>query len=108
MSPAALRKFLKKLRKDFPAKLPVRVRQQFIPLDDPTGRCYGHTSKGDKSFLIVLHSTMSDALGFEMLLHEWAHAVTWAGKVDHSPRWAAKYAAIRRWYQCENEWANIP
>ena len=101
MAPARLREFLRGLRKAFPPRLPVSVRQRTL-----ADRSLGYTTRTQTGFAITLHSAMSERLAQEILLHEWSHTLCWVGRVDHSPRWASHYARLRRWFQGEDEYGD--
>ncbi len=117
MTTARLRAFLRKLRKDFPTRQPVRVRLKRPHLDPDGTHAHAVTYKCDGYFEIWLHPAPPDATIKESLLHEWAHVRTWKdGALDHDTRWALDYDAIRRrakqyaeltrWIQCENEFSD--
>jgi len=97
------RKTIAWLRRNFPTKVPVRVRRWGI------SHC-GHTDgeydlKECDHLLIVVRKGMCPRCQIDTLLHEWAHALTWFGAAaeyeDHSPEWGAAYANIVRLFQ---EW----
>lgn len=68
---------LRGLRKKIPPALPVSVR--FCPLPDTIlGQC-GRTAA---RFVIRLNSNMNQYQSIDVLLHEWAHAISWNFSLD--------------------------
>lgn len=102
MKPTTTQKFrrmVKALRRESPALLPVRVYRR--PLTD----CLGYTSLSFKDgkpshFVIVVHEPMAWQATWQVLIHEWAHAIAWREGhetvCDHDPEWAL---ALSRIYQ---------
>ena len=92
LSTRRCREVLKKLRRDFPAPAPVRVRFCDLGLDT-----YGVTGRGPRAFSIRLNNRRPFCADVETLLHEWAHVLTWdeADRGDHhGPMWAVQQAEI--------------
>lgn len=105
MAPPRLRSFLRKLRKDFPTRLPVRVRQKRL-IDREGNHYHGCTWKRENAFEIWIHAASPEAMAKDCLLHEYAHVLTWSEPLHHSAKWAAKYAELQRWVSGETEWAS--
>lgn len=91
------------LRCYFPPILPVRVYRRPMRAADEK-HALGHTSlrfdkRGRPShFVIVVSSTISWDAAWQVLLHEWAHAVAWREGhetvADHDPEWAIAMGRI--------------
>lgn len=94
------RRMLAQMRERSPALLPVRVYRR--ALED----CLGYTSLifdkdgRPKHFQIVICWPMSWPAVWQVLVHEWAHAVAWREGhetvCDHDPEWGL---ALSRLYQ---------
>ena len=94
-----IRNVLRGLRRDFPVKGGLKVVRRKIahPKD---GIAYGYTFKrADGGFTIVIHNTLGMAMALELLIHEYAHALTWDSTPEHSFRWARTYQKLRQWFQ---------
>lgn len=85
------------LRREFPAQHKVYVRTK--KMKDLWG-----TASFEKFFLIEIHPDRSLSVKLVMLLHEYAHCLTWFGadqKEDHSDEWGLWYAKL---YRAFGEW----
>lgn len=93
------RKLLRELREIVPTVAPVITKRR--PLKD----CLGYTTArwndaGDHllRFNIVIDSRLSWDATWQVLIHEWAHALAWREGhetiTDHGPEWALAYAQI--------------
>lgn len=106
----SLRRWLKILRREVPPIHPVRVHR--INQDtDFWGACdLRQTRYGDWVFHIELDDRLQSAGLYHVLLHEWAHALSWQSDhpnfPEHSPEWAIAFArcydAIERDYDRRN------
>lgn len=105
------RLILKRLRIDFPAQYPVKVRRHLKEIlkrgghkDAPFGWCSivnEHKSRTERYFLIEINRSVPWHSQFETILHEWAHALTWEEVVsgrDHSDIFHRKYGVLYRAY----------
>lgn len=90
---------MRKLRRDFPKLPPLAVRQVALP-----SKWHGTTYQGIGKYVIHLRKQDSEAMQVDTLLHEVAHAATWAAALDHDTAWAKQYAELVRWFQSEGEW----
>jgi hypothetical protein len=88
-----------------PARFPVDVR-----LGWPGERCYGVCGLGRRRFDICVSSRLSEEFAIEVLIHEWAHALSWPrderrftyrwqpysirGPIDHDAAWGRAYAKV--------------
>lgn len=45
----------------------------------------------DNKFIIQINSNMDETARILMLVHEWAHAMTWHDKAVHGFKWARAY-----------------
>lgn len=93
--------YMRKLRKDFPTRLPVEIRQVTMPEHHN-----GCTWRLPDRFVIHIRKEDPDVVQGNTILHELAHALTWKeGNLHHDTAWAKKYAELVRWNQSESEWA---
>lgn len=102
------RLLLKKLRKRFPPRYPVRVRRpsgkSLKGQDAPYGVCWlsnDNKSPEDRYFTIYISCKYPIETQIDTLLHEWAHALTWfkckPGQ-DHGDPWSEAYGKLYREY----------
>lgn len=102
------RKMLAWLRRTFPPLLPIRVRsvpaKRLHKREKWEGCCWLNTDVGKLGrYEIQVNRQMSTALRLDVLIHEWAHAMTWFGAEHteaHSAEWGMAYARIYRAF-CE-------
>lgn len=99
------RSWVRDLHRKFPPLLPVRVyRRPISAKDGEIGQCWlVLDSRGrPKSFVIVVEERMGWQATWQVLLHEWAHALSWKiGEghetvCDHDAEWGL---ALSRIYQ---------
>lgn len=89
---------LKSLKKRLPALLPVFV--QFKSLS--RHRCIGLTSINEKKkrIEICIDEDLDEDLAVVVLIHEWAHAISWDFSPkpvpDHGPEWGLAYSRAYR------------
>lgn len=90
---------LNKLRKDIPPPLPTQVRRIKIKDEEDT---IGFCEKRGKKFYIKIDKRLSEQMAIMILLHEWAHALSWpycgSKEEDHGPEWGIAYAKVWRAY----------
>lgn len=49
----------------------------------------------DSTFLIEINNTLSEDMAIQMLIHEFAHVLTWnAPEKHHGPIWGVAYAEV--------------
>ena len=88
-----------------PARLPIDVR-----LSAGDGRRYGDCTLEPSRFRIRVSSRLPDEFAIEVLIHEWAHALSWPrgqkrcsyrwqpmairGPIDHDAAWGRAYAKV--------------
>tara|TARA_R100000458_G_C8278175_1_gene254049 strand:- start:1648 stop:1995 length:348 start_codon:yes stop_codon:yes gene_type:complete len=94
------------LRHECPPHYPVKARRVKVPDD-----IYGDTDlkelkNGKRFFMIRVSQELSKAETLEVLVHEWAHAISWTsghGRIrDHGAEWGLAYAsAYRAIYQVD-------
>ena len=89
------RQWCRDLRNQHPADLPVRVVRR------PMAKYHGLTARcGDTHYLITIDSALPNPIAWMILLHEWAHALTWGAckedDVDHNDAWGIAYAMLWR------------
>lgn len=94
------RKYLRKLRRDFPAPLPVRVYlkpKNSIKIDG--AKCYGFCHFKENG-LIEIHvaDTGNESVNVETLWHEWAHARIGFTK-RHTMKFWTEYGRIVNFYK---------
>lgn len=99
---AKWRRWLKVLREGHPTEYPVKVRR--VPLrdrgEDVHGDCDLIEGKHGRYFRIRIDTRLSTEHAFYILLHEWAHALTWdqSDIHDHGDAWGTTYAELWREY----------
>ncbi len=93
------RRRLRWIRDKFPPPRPTRV-----VLKKGLGADHGTTclTKGNK-FVVEIKATIPYWAKVDVLLHEWAHVLTWLGNDDkhHGEEWGLNYARI---YQASLDW----
>ena len=97
---ATLRDLLKRLRILTPPVWPVKVRR--VKLVDSNGDCeLVKPTKGDPFFRIRISKHLEPEAMFYVLVHEWAHALSWGSdshRIEaHGPEWGI--AMSRIWQQ---------
>lgn len=89
------RKWVGLLRSAHPPRLPVVVERRNI-------RHLGGTNltkrRGRECFVITISKKLPLFIAWMVLLHEWAHALSWNddAEVDHDDAWGAAYAMLWR------------
>ena len=89
----------KRLRRDLPAgsKVHVRLKKGY----DSYGTCQFVDGK-DARFLIIIRKTGDQERDVHILLHEYAHAISWFCETKHhGTAWQTAYGRIYRWYEKE-------
>jgi Zn-dependent peptidase ImmA (M78 family) len=95
-----LRQFANKLREEFPAEKPIKLRVTKVPLTikEYNIRMYGDTKDNGDHYLIRINKDSDLSTQKDTLIHEWAHCL--AGWDDdhssHSKEWGIAYAKIYR------------
>jgi hypothetical protein len=90
------------LREVLPPLLPVRVYRRRLKNEDALGYTYLATTADDTPthFVIAVDNRLSWDATWQVLIHEWAHALAWTDGHetvdDHGPEWAL---ALSRVYQ---------
>ena len=97
---ATLRDLLKRLRILTPPVWSVKVRR--VKLADSNGDCeLVKPTNGDPFFRIRLSDALEPEAMFYVLIHEWAHAISWGSETHrieaHGPEWGI--AMSRIWQQ---------
>ena len=84
---------VKILKEKCPANLPVRVRRVTVPRDR-----FGDCSKYDDYYLIRVSNKLRTEEAINILIHEWAHAISWdkCALEDHSNEWGKAYSRVYR------------
>jgi len=91
------------LKKKYPHKHPVHVRRTKVP-GKYVGLC---EQKTDNSFLIRIDKNLPEYYAVEVLLHEFAHVISWGkDKNYHGNNWGIAYSKVYRAYI--EEFQNIP
>ena len=105
---AKWRRWLHNLRSTCPTKHPVTVRRVALrPLIDVYGDC--DLKPGGKSgpyFLIRIDAALPLGFAFMILLHEYAHALTWFDNPDHDhgAEWGTMFAELWREYMQDGDY----
>jgi len=103
---AKWRRWLRTLRETHPCKYPVRVYRRPLKDKDLLGDCLLIDGKHGKYFRIRVCSSLPVGLAFGILLHEWAHAMTWdqSHQEDHGDAWALAYAELWREHMGDSDY----
>jgi len=93
-----------RLRKTLKPKYPVYIIRR--KLKDGTGHCILHerTKHRPKRFDIVICKTLQENTAVLLLVHEWAHTLTWSEKPIHGPKWGVAYAKCWNMLVENDEW----
>lgn len=95
---------LRKLRKDCPISLPVKVVTKDLGKQKLCGCCYAYLTPGGKidHFVIEIDRNMGILTAIDTLLHEWAHAMDkelyGIPLEPHRNSWGECYAKVWRCY----------
>jgi hypothetical protein len=104
---------LERLQVLLPPKSPVVVHAGRVMT-----RAHGTCARRDGVFRICVCSALDEAFAIDVLLHEWAHALSWNAELDraarkrslsdlefeglcHGPEWGLAYGIVYRTYVCE-------
>ena len=87
----------RRLRILVPPVWPVKVRS--LPLTHVDGDCtFLHESKSGPHFSIRVNSKIAEETRVSILIHEWAHALSWGSGThrirDHGPEWGLAMSRI--------------
>jgi hypothetical protein len=88
-----------RLRRDVPAgsKVHVCLKKGY----DNHGTCQFIEGKNPR-FLIIIRKTGNQERDLHILLHEYAHVISWFCEVSHhGTAWQTAYGRIYRWYEKE-------
>ena len=97
-------KVVKFLKNKLPPSLPVTIRR--MKTGDNEGYCFKQNGK----FHIRISSDLEESKVIDVLLHEWAHTLSWSRKLDkatheefekivHGPEWGMAYAKVYRLFE---------
>ena len=92
----SLKEIVKGLRKHLPPAFKVRVTR--FKVKEYAGDCALNLKK--KQFSIRIHKDLNPDSAVLVLLHEWAHALSWAYDEtidEHGPEWGVAYSRV---YSC--------
>jgi hypothetical protein len=92
------RTMARELRVLTPPVWPVRVRRMELP-EDSQGDCALLTPKGKPPYYIIrVSAALSEEAQVHVLLHEWAHALSWGSDShrvgNHGPEWGIAMSRI--------------
>jgi hypothetical protein len=79
------------VKREFPLQYPVKIISKKIKKNR------GATTFDGKMFRVYIDSGLQFDVKIDILIHEWAHALTWFGaqhRKDHSGEWGLAHAAI--------------
>lgn len=89
-----IRKVMRRLRQELPTHIPVVVRRRTGIARDSLGYC----TRQEDHFCIVIDAKLSQVLALNVLVHEYAHALSWTPEhpsfEDHGPEWGVAYAKV--------------
>ena len=95
----------KLLRSEMPPPCPVVIRR--VKMNDNEGFCL----KKDQKFHIRINKSLNETKTIDVLLHEWAHALTWKElnldelsddefrKAIHGPEWGLAYSKVYQLFE---------
>jgi hypothetical protein len=87
---------LVKLRVMLPPIWPVKVRR--VKMEDWGDCSFVKHSKQGPHFIIRISNELSDSAQFMVLLHEWAHALSWGSDThhirNHGPEWGISMSRV--------------
>ena len=77
--------------KDMPRpSLPVQI--VIVPLAEDWGTC----NRVPGRYIIEIDSSLRPCLATRILIHEWAHTLSWDAEDDHGPAWGVAYSRCYR------------
>ena len=89
------RRVVKFLKQELPPRYPVSVRRVEVPRDE-----FGHCALERRKFYIYIDRCLPEWLALEVLIHEWAHCLSWSRKEFHNDAWGVAYSrAYRKFLQ---------
>ena len=95
-------KISRKIRKAIPCGHKVRVvlKEGY----DEHGTCEFDDRRPELGFVIVLSKSGMEEHDIHILLHEYAHVLSWfCEDEDHGVAWQSAYGRVYRWYEKEVE-----
>ena len=89
------RQVLRLLKQKCPADKPVRVRRVKVPKDR-----FGDCDQYKDYYLIRICRKLKEKQAIDILLHEYAHAISWdkSHSDDHCNEWGKAYSKVYRLY----------
>lgn len=91
-------KISRKIRNELPCgnKLRVVLKADLVE----HGMCEFDTDRPERGFLITISKSGSEEHDIHILLHEYAHVLSWfCDEEDHGVAWQSAYGRIYRWYE---------
>ena len=87
------RQVVRMLKEKCPADMPVIVRRMKVPKDR-----YGDCSKKEDCYVIRICREISEQQAIDILIHEWAHAISWdkCSSENHCNQWGKAYSRVYR------------
>jgi hypothetical protein len=87
------RQVVRLLKEKCPADMPVKVRRVKVP-DDRFGDC----GQMDDHYIIRICRNLKEEQAIDILIHEWAHAISWekCNSEDHCNEWGKAYSRVYR------------
>jgi hypothetical protein len=96
---AKVHRYLRRLRADFPLRMPVRVRMHNSITDHNGHRIFASANLIAEQFQIDIAEHADPAVLCESLMHEWAHCLLWPQcRYRHSKRFWLTYGKIYSHY----------
>ncbi len=97
--PGKLQKYLRKLKRDFPLRRPVKVRTYESIVGADGGILYGVIQDKGEYFEIWIRRCPDEAIMVDTLFHEWCHAMLWPKcSRKHTDLFFKTYGQVYRHY----------
>jgi len=98
------RRLLRWIKQEFPPPRPITVHQENGSCLSGDDLGYAHLTKGNK-FVVAVNRHLPYWAKAEVLVHEWAHVLTWLGNDSdmHGEEWGLNYARIYQAFCDYNE-----
>lgn len=95
-----LQRAIRKLKRDFPLRLPVQVRTYEVLICKDRGRLFGTAEQVGNVFKICIQRHVDVSIQIDTLWHEWAHCLIWPRcRVRHTKLFFITYGEIYSHYQ---------